>query len=89
MPSTVAIIGDLTQETAEEARARALAALTDEGLVLDLKEVPFISTPGIGLLLELQKFARLRGGQLKLHAVQPRVAEVIRRTQLDRVLHMD
>lgn len=89
MARVVSVSGDLTQENAEIVRAEALAALGDEGLALDLANVQFITTPGIGLLLELQRKVQQRGGKFSLRSVQPRVADVIRRTQLDRILLLD
>jgi anti-anti-sigma factor len=55
-------------------------------LVLNLGEVPFIDSRGLGLLVRILTRAQAAGGNLKLCAVHDHIAEVLRITRLKRIL---
>lgn len=77
--------------TNAEPFASELATLVAAGarnLVVDCSSLRFLSSYGIAVLVRLhQKLARV-GGDVRLAAVQTRIAEVIELTRLSRVLFM-
>lgn len=67
----------------------SLIGLVGEGvrrLVVDLGDVPFIDTSGLGALISGLKAARLAGGDLRLARVDARARQLLAITSLDRVL---
>jgi len=65
-----------------------LLELLDNGakaLVLDLSEVRFVDSSGLGALLSGHKNAGLRDGRFALAGVQPRVQSMFELTRLTRV----
>jgi anti-sigma B factor antagonist len=66
-----------------------LIALIDEGhlhLVIDLSEVAFLDSTGLGVLIGLLHRLRSRDGSLALAGANERVYKVFRTTQLTKVL---
>ncbi len=55
-------------------------------VLLDLAEVGFIDSAGIGLLVTAQRRATGAGGQFALAALTPTVARVLELTRTDRML---
>jgi len=54
-------------------------------IVVNLKEVDYIDSDGLGTLVGLLVSARNRGGELKLASLGKRVKDVLRRTNLDTI----
>lgn len=54
-------------------------------VVVDLQEVRFIDSSGVGVLLHIQRKAMGESRPLVLHGVRPAVQQVIRLLRLDRV----
>lgn len=86
-------VGDITVVTCagrivEGAESAALTQhitdllLDQPYVVLDLGEVAFLDSSGLGLLVRLLNRARATRGDLKLGAVPPSVAEILRITKL-------
>jgi anti-anti-sigma factor len=91
-PFVVRLPSELTVDNVESARREILAELSGSGvldtpvaLVMDLSNVIIITTPGLGLILELRRRILSSGGKVILAAASHVVEDVIRRTQLDRV----
>jgi len=57
-------------------------------LVIDLKEVRFIDSSGLGALVSGYKNASARNGNLKLCALQPQVKSMFELTRLHRVFEI-
>jgi anti-sigma B factor antagonist len=55
---------------------------------VDLDNVPFVSTPGLTMLLQFRKRVQAAAGQLRLANLQAQVAEVFRVTHLDSVFDL-
>ena len=55
-------------------------------IVINLSEVPYIDSGGLGILVGLYISARNRGGELKLVNPSPRVSDLLRHTKLDTVI---
>jgi anti-anti-sigma factor len=56
-------------------------------IVVDLGEVTFIDSSGLGALVAGLKATRQAGGDLRIAAAPDQVTTVLRLTNLDRVLH--
>ena len=68
------------------------AALTLDGvneLVVDLSQVPYMSSAGLRCLLVAHKGMVARGGSLKLRGLQPMVLEVLNLTGFSGILEME
>jgi anti-sigma B factor antagonist len=57
----------------------------DPCVVLNLGDVNFIDSSGLGLLVRLLTRSRAAGGAIRLCAVPPRIADVLRITRLDKL----
>lgn len=70
----------------------ALHAALDEGagrLVVDLCDVDLVDMTGLGVLVGAHRRARLDGRELVLRGTPPRVARLLARTRLDRVIALE
>ncbi len=79
--------GDLHRETSER-----LQIVTDELLgagrqyfVVDLGEVSFVDSAGLGALVRLYKRVRIGEGDVRLARVSPNVMQILDLTRLNRV----
>lgn len=80
----VAPRGDLDMATVQDVR-RALAGLLDRGqsrLLVDLDDVGYIDSSGIGALIGAMKQARAAGGDVRLCALQDDVRAIFEITRL-------
>ncbi len=85
-----AIRGRLDAAAAPVLRAR-IQELVERGqaeIVCDLGQVSAVDASGLAALVSGRRSARERGGFLRLVGLDPHVAEVLRRTSLDRVLEI-
>jgi anti-sigma B factor antagonist len=57
-------------------------------VVVNLNDVDYIDSGGLGILVGLFVSARNRGGELKLVLPRKRVKDVLRRTNLDRIFRV-
>ena len=57
-------------------------------LVLNLKEVEYIDSPGLGMLVRLLVSARNPAGELKLASPHERIKHLLRRTNLDTIFRV-
>jgi anti-sigma B factor antagonist len=89
--SGVAIVaprGDLDMATVQDVR-RALAGLLDRGqsrLLVDLDDVGYIDSSGIGALIGAMKQARAAGGDVRLCALQDDVRAIFEITRLEQAM---
>jgi anti-sigma B factor antagonist len=56
-------------------------------VVVDLAGLDYVDSTGIGILVMCSGKVRAAGGELRLAALQPRIAELMRLTRLDQILH--
>jgi len=73
------ILGDVIRELAQKGQQRIL---------LNLKEVRYIDSSGIGDLVRSSTYLRRQGGDLKLLSPAPMVLEVLRITRLDKLFEI-
>lgn len=81
------VIGSLTQDGVERVASPFEAATPGAGrVVVDLSQVPLMTTPGITLLLTAARRSQAAGGRLVLASATRSVDDLLRRCRLDSVL---
>ena len=87
-PAVVHLAGRLDLLSAGEVKERLAQAVADghRRLVVDLQDVIFLDSSGLGALISGLKAARVAGGDLRLARAGEQVQLVLRLTTLDRVL---
>jgi anti-sigma B factor antagonist len=68
---------------------RDLASNGHPKVLLNLKEITYIDSSGLGDLVASMNTLRSRGGELRICNVTPRVDDLLRITHLDSVLNFD
>ena len=84
----VTVTGELDVYTAPDLR-KALGEAVGEGamdVVVDLLNVPFVDSMGLGVLVESSKSLKAKGGVLRIVCDDRRIARILEITGLDRVL---
>lgn len=71
-----------------KAEVQKLIAEKKVRLVLNMQEVPFIDSTGIGMVLFFQKTLKEAGGGLKLVKLSPSVEQVFRLTRLIQIVQI-
>jgi anti-sigma B factor antagonist len=86
----VRVRGEAGAKCADDLERQLLpvTALKPKTLVIDLSDMTFISSIGLGTLLELQRGLALNGGVVRFAAPQPMVHETLCRCRLDRILNL-
>jgi anti-anti-sigma factor len=85
-PVTLNLEGDIDVSVADQLSAEATQALDaaeSAGLVVDMQNVKFIDSTGLGALVRLRKSATARGISLRLRNVPPQTLRVMQLTALD------
>jgi anti-sigma B factor antagonist len=72
-------------ESFEQNVVRTVNGLADPKVLLDFRDVDFISSAILGKLIKLNGRVNDRAGQLKISGLSPRIAEVFRITGLDKL----
>jgi anti-sigma B factor antagonist len=87
--TVVRLTGRLDLMAAADVKRRLAQAVADghQRLVVDLGEVTFIDSSGLGALIGGLKSARLAGGNLRIARPGPQVRLTLELTTLDQVLH--
>ena len=89
---TVVIAGELDHFAAPQIRRRLDELLEDQTvthLVLDLENLTFMDSSGIGMLLGRLRALQSRGGSLSVKHMQPPVEKLFRLSGLDRVIGVE
>jgi anti-sigma B factor antagonist len=86
--TVVAIAGPLEAGALDRLRHEARESVSDESphLLFDLSQVDFVDSSGIGLLIELFKHSKLRGGELVVAGLTRYPAELFRILRLDQYI---
>ena len=80
---TVACHGKLTFEHAPQLRNKVRTLIPDEKhIILDLKEVPFMDSSGLGVIVTLYVSSRTRNCKLELANVSPALRSLLGMTNL-------
>ncbi len=82
----VRVAGDIDLRSSPELREALIQTLEarPQRLTLDLSDVPYMDSSGVGTLVETKRLIEKQGGQIELTGLQPRVKSVFEITQLDR-----
>lgn len=89
--SIVRFEGDLDIVTSEEMK-RQLAALVESGsptVTIDLRDVGFVDSSGLGALVAVHHFAAAKGSRLVVCQVPPHVQNLLVLTRLDNLLTVE
>jgi anti-sigma B factor antagonist len=86
--SIIMIKGNMSADAIEHTRGEIEGIVAVDGieLLLDLKEVEFIDSSGIGAIVYMVKRCRRSGGTVKIANVQGQVRDVFRMAGLDKAL---
>lgn len=85
--TVVEVAGDVDMSTAPELRDRLSQAVEDDArVVVDLTDVGFMDSSGLGVLVVAHKDLRERNGWLALAGVRRSVRTVLSITSVDRVI---
>ena len=82
------IFGDIDIATAPRLRERLVAVVTggQPNVVLDLEEVGFLDSTGLGVIIGVLKRTRTHGGDLRLVTTKPSLRSLFELTGLERTL---
>ena len=85
--SVLAVSGEVDVATVPKMREQlhGLVARGDKRIVVDLDEVDFLDSTGLGVLVGALKRVRSSGGDLQLVCTQPRIRKVFEVTGLTKV----
>ena len=86
---TAAITGDIDHHTARELREEldgVISRSQPELLIIDMENVVFMDSSGIGLILGRMRAVRAYGGELLIKNAPRGIAEVIKISGLDRLI---
>lgn len=85
--SVLQIGGEIDVATAPKLRERLLAMVSEQRyrIVVDLEEVDFIDSTGLGVLIGARKRVGIQDGEMRLVCTDARIVKVFEITGLDRV----
>ena len=89
---TAFIMGDIDHHSAKEIRETidfALESSLPETLILDFKDVTFMDSSGIGLVMGRYKLMQSMNGQLRIQNVSSHMKKVMRLSGLDKLATFD
>jgi anti-anti-sigma factor len=85
----IKISGHVDSEGSSEFTAKFMEFVDDKTIkdgVIDLTEVPTISSAGIGKLLQIYKYFTAMGGSLKISGISEALRELFTEIHLDRII---
>ena len=89
---TVRLTGELDHSAATSIRRELDALIAEPGvktLVLDLQDMPFMDSSGIGVLLGRLRTLQNRGGSMSVKNMQPPVEKLFRLSGMHRVIGIE
>jgi len=89
-PGTVIVrlAGPLTLRNIFDLQALLRSAEVTPTTILDLTEVPYMDSAGMGVVINYHVHCQNRGGKLIALGVSPRIMELFRMTRVDTVIRM-
>ena len=88
--ASVFVYGELDVATSADLRARLLEAIpVTRTIVVDLAELGFIDSTGIGVLVGAAKRLAAEGGEIRLRGVRPKTMRVFEVTGVDRIVDIE
>lgn len=88
--SVLQVGGEIDVATAPRLREHLIKLVSDQRftIVVDLEDVDFIDSTGLGVLIGARKRVRLHDGDVKLVCTEPRIVKVFEITGLDQVFQI-
>ena len=84
---TVVLEGRL--DAAQEEKARVVLDSLEDTTVLDCKDLSYIASAGLGILLRAQKRLQARGKTLRIANLNPHLREIFKMVSFDRIFQLE
>lgn len=84
--AVISVVGELDSFTACELRAGITAVVGRQATIIDIRDVPFVDSAGLGALLGGIRRLREAGGNVVLCCTHPGVLRLLTVTGLDRIV---
>jgi anti-anti-sigma factor len=84
---TVVLEGRL--DAAQEDKARSVLDRLDDTTVLDFRELSYIASSGLGVLLHAQKRLQAKGKTLRIVNLSPHLREIFKMVSFDRIFEIE
>jgi len=86
----IKVKGDIEMMSIKEFKEKLLAVGEDNDvdIALDLSEVDYIDSSGVGVLISLNKLQKKKGKKLELTKVSPKVLNVLKLSSLAEVFNL-
>ena len=81
--------GEIDHHNAKELRTeldRFIIAVQPPQLVIDMKNITFMDSSGIGLIMGRSKLLKECGGKLEVREAQPYIKRVLKRSGIERIV---
>lgn len=89
---TLFLIGDIDHHSAKEMRSVAdnsIDQYNPKKLIIDFKDVPFMDTSGIGLVMGRYKIMKSIGGQVELINLSPYIQRIMKLGGLTKLVQIN
>ena len=80
------VIFDNSNQLKEEAKKRLSRKEETKKLIIDLSQVPYLDSSGVGVLLSLFKFMKTRGGSLAIANPNEKIRRVFDVTKMTEII---
>lgn len=75
-------------DASQEPKAQAFLSAVDDSRILDLKDLEYISSAGLGTLLDTQKRLKATGSGLRLVGANKHIRDILRLSGFDRIFEV-
>ena len=75
-------------DASQEPKAQAFLSAIHESRVVDLRELEYVSSAGLGTLLDVQKRLKASGAGLRLVGANKHIRDILRLSGFDRVFEI-
>ena len=86
----ISLRGELDVESSQEMKSEVRKLISSEApnVVIDLTNVNYVDSSGLGTLIALQKDARFNGGSLSIVGASQQIRRVMKMTNLDKLFEL-
>lgn len=85
------LAGEIDHHSARDARAqldRYIITAQPRELTMDMRDITFMDSSGIGLIMGRSKLMRECGGRLEVHSPQPYIRRVLKLAGIERIVRI-